>query len=110
SGTATVAAVAGIATFTGLSVDKAAAGYKLTATDGALTTTDSSAFTISAAAADHLSYTQLPSSANAGATLGSIKVAILDAFGNQTTATSNVTLALKAGTGDPAATLSGTST
>src|SRR4029079_11999180 len=80
------------------------------ATDAALTSTDSNALTISAAAADHLSYTQQPSSANAGATLGTIKGGILDAFGNQTAATSNVTLALKAGTGDPAATLSGTAT
>src|SRR4029078_2017260 len=54
SGTATVAAVAGIATFTGLSVDKASAGYKLTATDGALTSADSNAITISAAAGAHL--------------------------------------------------------
>ena len=102
--------VAGVATFSGLSIDKAAAGYQLHATDGALTAADSSAFTISAAAADHLSYTQQPASANAGATLGTIKVAILDSFGNQTSATSNVTLAIKAGTGDPAATLSGTTT
>src|SRR4029079_11389710 len=80
------------------------------ATDAALTSTDSNALTISAAAADHLSYTQQPSSANAGTTLGTINVAILDAVGNQTAATSSVTLALKAGPGAPAATLSGSST
>ena len=110
SGTTTVAAVAGVATFSGLSIDKAAAGYQLHATDGALTAADSNALTISPAAADHLAYTQQPASANAGATLGTIKVAILDSFGNQTSATTSVTLAIKAGTGDPAATLSGTTT
>src|SRR5439155_18724727 len=36
SGTATVAAVAGVATFSGLSIDKTGTGYTLTATDSLL--------------------------------------------------------------------------
>jgi hypothetical protein len=110
SGTTTVAAVAGVATLSGLSIDKAAAGYQLHATSGSLTTADSNAVTISPAGADHLSFTQQPSSANAGASLGTVKVAILDQYGNQTSSTANVTLAITSGTGDPAATLSGTTT
>ncbi|HEX6788752.1 MAG TPA: hypothetical protein VF091_05865, partial [Gaiellaceae bacterium] len=51
SGTTTVSATNGVATFAGLSIDKASTTYRLHATSGALTAADSSAFTISAAAA-----------------------------------------------------------
>jgi hypothetical protein len=46
SGTKTVSAVSGVATFSGLSIDLAGAGYQLTATSGELTPADSSAFDI----------------------------------------------------------------
>ncbi|HET7146118.1 MAG TPA: hypothetical protein VFI10_02870, partial [Gaiellaceae bacterium] len=104
-----VTVVSGVATFSGCAVNKAGT-YTLDATKAGLTTGTSSSFTISAAAADHLSFTQQPSAANAGASLGTVKVAILDQYGNQTSSTANVTLAIKSGTGDPAATLSGTAT
>jgi hypothetical protein len=46
SGTTTVSAVAGVATFATLSIDKAGTGYTLDAAAGALGTTVSTAFTI----------------------------------------------------------------
>jgi hypothetical protein len=46
SGTATRAAVGGVATFSGLAIDNAGTGYTLGATSGALTTATSSAFDI----------------------------------------------------------------
>src|SRR3989475_7311454 len=49
SGTKTVAAVAGVASFSGLSIDKAGTGYTLTATGAGSTT--SAAFNITPAAA-----------------------------------------------------------
>src|SRR5205823_8653445 len=55
TGTLTHAAVGGVATFSGLSIDKAGTGYTLTAT-GAATTT-SSAFTIPAGSATQLLFT-----------------------------------------------------
>ncbi|MES1247893.1 MAG: invasin domain 3-containing protein, partial [Actinomycetota bacterium] len=107
SGTKTVAAVAGVATFTGLSVDLANT-YTLTASDGALTTGTSSSFTISPAAAAKVTFTQQPSNATAGTSIGTVKVAVQDSFGNTVTSdTSNVTVALTTPGG---ATLSGTKT
>ncbi len=51
AGTGTVAASGGVATFAGLSIDKAGTGYRLTATDGTLTSVESSAFAITSGAA-----------------------------------------------------------
>src|SRR5439155_195778 len=48
SGTVTVNAVAGVATFSGLSITTAGTGYKLHAEDGALAAADSAAFNITA--------------------------------------------------------------
>ena len=50
-GTATVAAVAGVATFASLSIDKAGTGYTLTATATGLTSATSGAFNVIAGAA-----------------------------------------------------------
>src|SRR5205085_1738911 len=57
SGTTTVAASAGVATFTNLSIDKAGNGYIITATDGALTSAASSGFNITVGAATKLAFT-----------------------------------------------------
>src|SRR5207248_6464260 len=46
SGTATVAASSGVATFSGLSIDKAGTGYTLTAASGILTAATSNPFNI----------------------------------------------------------------
>ena len=46
-GTKTVSAVNGVATFSGLSIDTAGVGYRLTATSGVLTPADSALFSVS---------------------------------------------------------------
>src|SRR5439155_856054 len=67
SGTATVAAVAGVATFSTLSIDKIGTGYTLTAAAGGLATVSSAPFNIAAGAATHLVVSVQPSNATAGA-------------------------------------------
>ncbi|MCU1448884.1 MAG: Peptidase families and domain protein, partial [Acidimicrobiales bacterium] len=66
SGTTTVAASAGIATFTNLAIDKAGNGYILTATDGALTSAASSGFNITVGAAAKLAFTTQPGGGTGG--------------------------------------------
>jgi len=60
SGTKTVNAVAGVATFSNLSVDKLGTAYHLGATDGALTAASSSNFNITAGAASSLTFSLQP--------------------------------------------------
>jgi hypothetical protein len=102
-----VAASSGIATFSGCSVDKAANGYTLSATDGSLTSATSATFNITVGAAAKLAFTQQPNGAQAGIAFGTQpKVAVEDAGGNiVTTDSSTVTLAI--GTNPGAGTLSG---
>ena len=57
SGTRTVNAVNGIAAFAGLSIDKAGAGYQLSASSGTLTAATSTTFAVVAAAAAQLLFT-----------------------------------------------------
>ena len=54
SGTLTVAAVAGVATFNNLSIDRPGAGYTLTAAGAGLTGATSSPFNINGAILDRL--------------------------------------------------------
>ncbi|HET7250071.1 MAG TPA: hypothetical protein VFI79_09515 [Gemmatimonadales bacterium] len=109
SGTTTVAAVAGVATFSNLSIDKVGTGYRLGATAGALTAT-SSAFSILAGTATKLQFTVQPGSTGAGAIISPpVQVTALDAGGNTATGfTGNVTMAI--GTNPAGGTLSGTLT
>src|SRR5206468_3974604 len=110
SGTATVAAVAGVATFSTLSIDKIGTGYTLTAAAGGLSTVSSAPFNIAAGAATHLVVSVQPSNATAGAPITpAVQVTALDGQGNTATGfTGNVTLALGANPGS--GTLSGTTT
>lgn len=112
SGTTTVAAVAGVATFCGLSIDRAGSGYTLKATASVLTPVVSSAFTVAPGAADHLAIDQQPTSATAGAAISpAVTVRVFDALGNLVTGFSgNVTMGISAGSGTGGATLSGTTT
>src|SRR5205823_4058238 len=96
-GTVSVKAVGGIATFANLVLTKAGS-YALKAVDGSLTTAVSHAFSVTAAAASKLVFTQQPTSAVHGATLSAVKVAIEDAFGNIVlTNTTSVILSLASG-------------
>jgi hypothetical protein len=112
SGTGTVAAVAGVAAFTNLSINAAGAGYTLTAAATGPAGAVSAAFDVTAAQADRLVFTVQPSPAIAGATISPpVQVTARDALGNTvTTFTANVTLTITAGTGTPGAILSGTTT
>jgi alpha-tubulin suppressor-like RCC1 family protein len=98
SGTVTVSAVNGIASFANVSVDKAATGYTLTAAAGSLTTATSSAFDIAPAAAAQVAFVAQPSPATAGASIApAITVEVWDAFGNRVpSATNAVTVAIGA--------------
>ena len=106
-GTLTVAAVAGLATFTDINTDKAFTGYTLQASSGALTSDTSSIFNITPAVKSQLSFNVEPTDAEYGVNVSpGIKVEIQDAFGNKTADTDSITLVLNNNPG--ASTLSGT--
>ena len=106
-GLVTVNAVNGVASFSGLSIDKIAAGYRLTASMAGPLTVDSAAFNITATG---LVFTLQPVTTPAGQTFA-VRVAAQDATNNiDTTFSGAVTLAIKFGTGSPRATLGGTVT
>jgi autotransporter-associated beta strand protein len=110
SGTVTLAAVSGSATFSALSINKTGVGYTLTAADGALSNATSSAFNITPGAATQVVFGVQPSNTAAGATISpAVTVKVEDSLGNVvTTDSSSVTLAL--GTNPGSGTLSGTLT
>jgi hypothetical protein len=110
SGTTTVTAVSGVATFPNLSINKAGTGYTLAASDGALTGATSNAFNITPAAASQVVFITQPSDTAAGAVITpAVRVAVEDQFGNVVTGnTSNVTVAI--GSNPSGGTLSGTLT
>ncbi|HEY6110277.1 MAG TPA: hypothetical protein VIV56_15360, partial [Gemmatimonadales bacterium] len=112
SGTTTVTAVAGVATFCGLSIDRVGSGYTLKATASVLTPVTSAAFNVVPGAADHLVVGQQPTSTTAGTPISpAVTVRVLDAMGNLVTGFSgNVTVAISAGSGTVGASLSGTKT
>jgi hypothetical protein len=112
SGTSSVGASGGIASFSALSIDKAGAGYTLTATATGLTSTTSGSFDVTATRATQLAFTAQPTAATAGAAIApAVKVAARDASGNTVTGfTGSVTLTISAGTGTGGATLAGSAT
>ncbi len=113
SGTTTVSAASGVATFANLAIKKAGTGYTLTATATGLTAATSAAFDITVAlASPQLAFTVQPSNAAAGAAITpAVQVAVQDSVGNTvTTATNSITVAIASGTGASGATLSGTTT
>jgi len=109
SGTLTVAAVAGVANFSNLKIDKVGVGYRLGATGGAVFGT-SQAFSITAGTATHLIFTVQPANTAAGATITpAVEVTALDAGNNVATAfTGSVTVAIGTNPGGPSTVLSGT--
>src|SRR5207253_1919084 len=106
--TKTVAAVAGVATFSGLSIDKAGTGYTLTATGAGSTT--SAAFNITAGTATQLVFTVHPKTAAEGAaSTPEVRDTAEDGNGNTATGfTGNVAVAI--GTNPSSGTLAGTLT
>jgi hypothetical protein len=90
SGTKTVNAVAGVATFSTLAVDKVGTSYVLNATDGSLTGSASTAFNITVGAAKTVTFTTGPA-ANANIAAGvtiPLVAHVVDAGGNSVSAQS----------------------
>ena len=109
NGTLTVNAGAGVATFSGLSIDQAANGYTIQATTTGLSSATTNAFDITPATASQLVVTtQPPASTTAGNSFG-LTVTAEDRYGNLTPSfTSGVTVALESNPGS--GTLNGTLT
>src|SRR6185503_16573088 len=83
SGTKTVAAVNGVATFSNLSIDKVGSGYTLAASSAGLAGDTSSTFNITAGAANKLAFSVQPSNTAIGnAITPAVKVEVRDANGN----------------------------
>ena len=105
SGTTTVAAVAGVATFSNLRIQQAGAGYTLAATAAGLTGATSSPFSITPgpASAATSTITASPTSVPAdGSSTSTITVELRDAFGNRRTSGGDVvTLTTTAGSLGP---------
>src|SRR6185437_9201855 len=81
-GTPSVAAKAGVATFSNLILDKAAK-YTLKATDGTLAAATTASFTVAPATASKLVLVKSPTSATAGKAINpALVIDIEDAFGN----------------------------
>lgn len=109
-GTATQAASGGVASFPGLSIDKAGIGYTLTASSAGLSPVTSAPFNVSAGAAVQLAFVTQPSNTVAGAAIApSVRIAVEDAYGNVVTASvAALTVAIAANPGG--GTLAGTLT
>ncbi len=109
-GTATVNALSGVATFSGLSIDKAGTGYTLTASSSGLTAATSTTFNVTAQVATQLLFSVQPSNSTAGDAISpAIQVEIRDATNKLVTAARDaVTVAI--GTNPGSGTLAGTKT
>jgi hypothetical protein len=110
SGPTTATTSAGVATFSGISLDRAAGGYTLVAAASGLTSATSATFAIAPALPQHLVITSAPAAAVATATFPSaVIVEARDTFGNRTPAFAGpVSVAI--GTNPAGGTLSGSTT
>jgi hypothetical protein len=110
SGVTTMTAVAGVATFANLRIDKVDTGVTLSATSPGLTTTTSAAFDVTSAPTIRLSFTAEPTNASAGTAIApAVVVTVQDTLGTTVTSfSSDVTVAI--GTNPGGGTLSGTTT
>lgn len=108
NGTTTVAATAGVSTFSTLSINQADT-FTLDADSAGLTTGTSGSFTISPDVDATLVFIQQPTNVMVSAVISPpITVQVRDQFGNPTTSTANVTLSINNNPGG--ATLGGTAT
>ncbi|MEO8294602.1 MAG: Ig-like domain repeat protein [Gemmatimonadota bacterium] len=101
AGTKTVSAVNGVATFSGLSIDKPGTGYTLTANGGSLPQATSNAFNVQLGTGNKLAFVVQPSAAVVAASISpAVQVEITDAAGNRVvTANDQVTLVIGANPG-----------
>src|SRR5207302_1371069 len=108
SGTTTVAAANGVASFSPLTLDKTGTSYALTATAAGLSQATSSGFNITPGAATQLVFGTQPSTTVANRQISpAVKVRALDAFGNVATGFSDA-VAIALGSNPGGSTLSGT--
>ena len=109
-GTTTVKAVAGVATFPTLTLNRPGTAYTLTFTSSGLVGITSSTFDVTAGSAAKLVFRPVPGAVDAGLVIvPALQVMAQDADGNSVTSfTGNVTVAI--GTNPGASTLSGTLT
>jgi hypothetical protein len=99
SGTTTVAAVAGVATFNNLSINKAGTGFTLQASTATLVRT-SNTFNITPGPTSQLVFTTQPANATAGAAIApAVVVTAQDAFFNTTNFAGSVLIAIAANPG-----------
>jgi hypothetical protein len=103
----TVAAAAGVATFSGCSIDKAGAGYALAATSPGLSTATGAAFAIVTGPASRAAFAASPGGGPAAAAFAvQPQVNLYDAGGNLSSSTTPVTLTILTNTGTAGAILS----
>src|SRR5437868_6736626 len=95
SGTTSVAAVSGTATFSNVSINKSGTGYTLQSRSTGLTSATSNAFNINAGAPNKLAFGQQPTNTNVSATITpAVTVQIQDANGNLTNSTLSIAIAI----------------
>jgi len=106
-GTTTVNAVAGVATFSSLNLNRTGSGYTLRATSGSLTAATSDAFNINPGAPTALVWTVQPTNGTAGAALSPApQITVRDALGNTVTSFST-TITITIGNNPGGSTLTG---
>jgi hypothetical protein len=110
SGTLTQNAVAGLATFPGLSINKVGTGYTLAASSAGLTGATSTPFSITAGTIAGLAFTSQPSDGTAGVVLpGQPVVTVQDPSGNTVTSgqgnNASISLTIVSGSGSSGAVL-----
>ena len=100
SGSLSVPAVHGIATFSDLKIDTVGQGYKLSAADGSLGGATSGSFDIVVGVVHHLVFGVQPSDSGAGQSIPTFTVKVVDVAGNVVpTDNSSVTLTIGANPG-----------
>ena len=99
SGCAPTAASAGVATFTGCSINTEGTGYELHAVDGSLTTANSTPFDVTVGAASQIVFTVEPGNATTGSPFGTQPVVTIEDAGGNTVTTDNASLNMEIGQG-----------
>ncbi|HEY1443479.1 MAG TPA: hypothetical protein VGF51_01170, partial [Acidimicrobiales bacterium] len=111
SGGPATTVVSGVATFSGLSIDKVGSGYTLKASSSpSYAQATSTSFNIAAGPANKLAFVVQPSTAVAGTTISpAVQVVVEDADGNRETADNSTQVTLVIGTNPSGGTLGGVS-
>lgn len=108
-GTTTVTALAGIATFPGVTLTRASSATKLFARANGLTGAESAPLTVVHGAPAQLVFLTQPTAATAGQTLSALRIELRDGGGNRVlSANGAITVAIA--TGPPGASITGTAT